>query len=198
MPNNNIKGWDVAVIGDVASDVSYGTSKSSDKDGNYAYLRMNNITYNGDLDLRDLKYINLTDAEFDKYGVKAGDLLFNRTNSRDLVGKTCVYNLSEPMAIAGYIIRVRFNKLIKAEYVSVFLNSQYGKTFLSSICKGAVGQANISAKELKNITILVPPIELQDEFIMLKNQVDKSKLAIQKSLDKLEILQKSLMQQYFG
>lgn len=186
------------IIGDVVKEVKYGTSSPADENGIYPYLRMGNITYDGYLDLTDLKYITVKDEEIHKYIVKKGDVLFNRTNSKELVGKTCVFNLDEPMIIAGYIIRIRTNNRVIPEYLSALLNSKYGKRTLYEMCKSIIGQANINAQELQKIKLLIPPIELQNQFAKEAQAIDKSKLAIQQSLEKLETLKKSLMQQYFG
>ena len=69
---------------------------------------------------------------------------------------------------------------------------------LLGMCKTAIGQANINAQELQNIRLTCLQSKLQRRFIQFKKETDKSKLAIQKSLEKLEILKKSLMQKYFG
>ena len=197
-PVSNPKGWNNGTIRDVVSEVKYGTSRPAVDGGTYKYLRMGNITFDGNLDLSDLKYINIPDSELEKCMVRKGDVLFNRTNSKELVGKTCVFDLDEPMVIAGYIIRVRVNKKVLPIYLSAVLNSQYGKQILADMCKAIVGQANINAQELQDIAILIPPIELQEKFSNSVETVKKSKLTIQQSLDKLEVLKKALMQQYFG
>ena len=191
-------GWDMVTIGDIATEVRYGTSRPAVEGGKYPYLRMNNLTYEGYLDLTDLKYIDIPVNEIEKCVVRNGDVLFNRTNSVELVGKTCVYNLDYDMVIAGYIIRVRIDDRMLPVVLSNYLNSTVLKEQLRSMAKGAVNQANINAQELQSIPIYLPPIDLQHEFVAFVEQVDKSKLAIQKSLEKLEILKKSLMQQYFG
>ena len=197
-PVSNPKGWEKGTIRDVVSEVKYGTSRPAVDGGAYKYLRMGNITFDGHLDLSDLKYIDIPDSELEKCLVRKGDVLFNRTNSKELVGKTCVFDLDEPMVIAGYIIRVRVNKKVLPIYLSAVLNSQYGKQTLADMCKAIVGQANINAQELQDIAILIPPIELQKKFSNYTETVKKSKLTIQQSLDKLEVLKKALMQQYFG
>ena len=109
-PIKNPKGWEVVTIGDIVTEVRYGTSKPAVEGGKYPYLRMNNLTSDGHLDLNDLKYIDILDDEIEKCVVRKGDVLFNRTNSIELVGKTAVFDLSEDMVIAGYIIRVRLNE----------------------------------------------------------------------------------------
>lgn len=197
-PKTNPMKWDMVTIGDIATDVRYGTSRPATEDGKYPYLRMNNLTYEGYLDLKDLKYIDIPDNEVEKCVVRYGDVLFNRTNSVELVGKTCVYDLDYDTIIAGYIIRVRIDDRILPIVFSNYLNSKVLKEQLRSMAKGAVNQANINAQELKSIPIYLPPIDLQNEFVAFVEQTDKSKFEIQQSLEKLEILKKSLMQQYFG
>ncbi|MCT3383704.1 restriction endonuclease subunit S [Lactobacillus johnsonii] len=173
----NEKGWNIGTIRDLVSDVRYGTSKkaSENNDGKYPYLRMNNITYDGKLDLRDLKSIDIPEKDLEKYSVKKDDILFNRTNSRELVGKTCVYTIPETMILAGFIIRVRLNELANPLFVSTFLNTDYSKQLFKTICKNASGQSNINATELQKIKIYIPPLSLQNKFANFVQQVDKSK-----------------------
>ena len=195
---SNPKGWETATIRDIVADVRYGSSRPAVDGGKYPYLRMNNITYGGELDLTDTKRIDIPDNELDKCTVRRGDVLFNRTNSKELVGKTCVYNRDEMMVLAGFVIRVRVTERVLPEFLSSFLNTDFSKQMLLGMCKAAIGQANINAQEMQNIGIYLPPTELQRQFVQFKEQTDKSKLAVQKGLQELEILKKSLMQQYFG
>lgn len=125
--------------------------------------------------MNDLKYIDISDDEVEKCVVRKGDVLFNRTNSIDLVGKTAVFDLPDDMVIAGYIIRVRLNEKILPEVLSQYMNLEALKDILRSMAKGAVNQANINAQELQSIRIYVPDIELQKQFVEMKDQVDKSK-----------------------
>ena len=197
-PIKNPKGWEIVTIGDVVTEVRYGTSKPAVEGGNYPYLRMNNLTADGHLDLNDLKYIDIPDDEIEKCVVRKGDILFNRTNSIELVGKTAVFDLPEDMVIAGYIIRVRLNERILPEVFSQYMNLEALKDILRSMAKGAVNQANINAQELQSIKVYIPDMGLQKQFIEMKEQVDKSKVAVQKALDEAQLLFDSLMQEYFG
>lgn len=194
----NPKGWETATIRDIVADVRYGSSRPAVDGGKYPYLRMNNITYGGELDLTDTKRIDIPDNELDKCTVRRGDVLFNRTNSKELVGKTCVYNRDEMMVLAGFVIRVRVTERILPEFLSAFLNADFSKQMLLGMCKTAIGQANINAQEMQNIEIYLPPIELQRQFVQFKEQTDKSKSVVQKALDEAQLLFDSLMQQYFG
>ena len=194
----NEMGWCTGTIRDVISEARYGSSRPAVEGGQYPYLRMNNITYDGELDLSDIKRIDVPDSELEKCTVRQGDVLFNRTNSRELVGKTCVYNRDEMMVLAGFVIRIRVNSRVLPVFLSSFLNTDFSKQMLLGMCRTAVGQANINAKELQDIGLYIPPIDLQQKFIDFKLQIDKSKAVVQKSLDETQVLFDSLMQKYFG
>ena len=194
----NEHGWPAGKIRDVIEEARYGSSRPAVEGGKYPYLRMNNITFNGELDLRDIKQIDVPESELPKCTVQFGDVLFNRTNSKELVGKTCVYDRNETMVLAGFVIRVRVNSRVLPEFLSSFLNTDFSKRMLLEMCKTAIGQANINSQEMQNIEIYIPPIDLQHKFVEFKQQVNKSKSFISCSLDKLEMLKKVLMQRYFG
>ncbi len=196
-PSNQM-GWETGKIRDTVADVRYGSSRPAVDGGKYPYLRMNNITYGGELDLSDVKRIDVPENELDKCTVRRGDVLFNRTNSKELVGKTCVYDRDEMMVLAGFVIRVRVNDRVLPEFLSAFLNTDFSKKTLSEMCKAAIGQANINAQEMQNIGLYLPPLELQRQFVQFKKQVDKSKVVVQRALDEAQTLFDSLMQQYFG
>ena len=173
---DNPMGWETGTIRDVVADVRYGSSRPAVDGGKYPYLRMNNITYGGELDLSDTKRIDVPESELAKCTVRRGDVLFNRTNSKELVGKTCVYNRDEMMVLAGFVIRVRVTDRVLPEFLSAFLNTDFSKQMLLGMCKAAIGQANINAQEMQNIGLYLPPIELQQRFVQFKEQTDKSKL----------------------
>lgn len=175
---DNPKGWECCTIRDIVKEVRYGSSRPAVEGGQYPYLRMNNITYEGTLDLSEIKYIDVPEKELEKCTVRKGDVLFNRTNSKELVGKTCLYDRDESMVLAGFIIRVRVNDKVVPEFLVAFLNMDFSKKMLFNKCKAAIGQANINAQELQNIEIYLPHLALQKEFVSLKYQVDKSKFVI--------------------
>lgn len=197
-PVLNCQGFPVRTIGELTTEVKYGTSKPAVEGGKYPYLRMNNLTIDGKLDLHDLKQIDVDTLEFEKCVVRKGDVLFNRTNSAELVGKTAYYGLDEEMIIAGYIIRVRVNNLILPQYLSFYMNMPFMKQRIRSMAKGAVNQANINSKELKSIKVIVPPLEVQGKVVEYEERIDREKDRIQRSAALLETLKRSLMQQYFG
>jgi len=197
-PFINNMNWESRQIKNVVNEVKYGTSKPSVENGEYKYLRMNNLTYDGRFDLTDLKFISLDNDELEKCVVRKGDVLFNRTNSLDLIGKTADFDFDEDMVIAGYIIRIRLKETIVPKFFSMYMNTDEVKLHLRTIAKGAVNQANINAQELQGIPIYIPPIELQQQFADFVKQVDKSREEVKKSLEKTQQLYDSLMQEYFG
>jgi type I restriction enzyme, S subunit len=197
-PATNPKKWPMGFIKDLALKTQYGTSKKASEDtGKYPILRMNNITYEGHWDLTDLKYVDLDDKEVEKYLVHKGELLFNRTNSKELVGKTAVYRFEKPMAFAGYLVKLIPNEKANAEFISAYLNSKYGKSILFSMAKNIVGMANINAEELKSIKIYIPPKQLQDQFAEIVQKIESQRELFKKGLVELEKNFNSLMQRVF-
>jgi len=198
-PISNPNGFKKGTIRELIESANYGTSgKASETEGKYPILRMGNITYEGGWDFTNLKYIDLSEKDEPKYLTQKGDLLFNRTNSKELVGKTAVFDEDEPMAIAGYLIRVRPNEHGNNYYISGYLNSFHGKQTLLNMCKSIVGMANINAQELQDIKILLPPIELQNEYEQIV-RATKSKLkSFEKSAELLEDNFNSLSQKAFA
>ena len=198
-PVENEKGWEVKSIGDVSVSINYGTSSPSNYEGKYKYLRMNNLTYDGYLDLSNTKSIDLLEEDLEKYIVRRGDILFNRTNSKELVGKTALFNLDEEMVIAGYIIRVRVDANVTLPiYVVRYLNTPFMKSYFSGMCKGAVNQANINSKELKAIPLPLPPLSLQHSFASKVEAIEKQKELIKQSIAETELLFNSRMDHYFN
>lgn len=110
----------------------------------------------GGWNFSSLKYIDLEEKELEKYLVHKGEILFNRTYSKELVGKTAVYRENEAMAYSGYLIKVKQGEKANSEFAYAYLNSKYGKEY----CR----YANINAEELKSIKIYLPPMQLQNEF----------------------------------
>ncbi len=107
-----------------------------------------------------------------KYELRAGDLLFNRTNSKELVGKTGLWSGAMEAVAASYFIRLRVDdRIVRPEYIWTFFNTSFMKRRLFKAARGAIGQANINAKELRAFPIPVPSIDLQQRFIDQIRQV---------------------------
>jgi type I restriction enzyme S subunit len=195
-PASNPKGWDRCTIGDLIESANYGTSQKAGPSGNVPVLRMGNITVRGEIDLSDLKFLQGEDVA-EKYIVRKGDILFNRTNSADLVGKTAVFRDDSTMAYAGYLVRMRTNDANDPDYISAFLNSGYGKRVLRGIARSIVGMANINARELKSIPIPAVPLDLQRDFADKLQLIERQKRVQKSSLMKLAEIFISLQSKAF-
>lgn len=195
-PATNPMRWPMGTIGDLLESLTYGSSEKADLVGEVPILRMNNLTYAGEMDLASLKYISAEKAG-EKYLVRPGDILFNRTNSKELVGKTAVYEGPAPMAFAGYLVRGRVAAGNAPEYIGAFMNSAYAKAMLRNMGRNIVGMANINAREFASIEIPVPPSELQNSFQQAIAAIKGRKRPLIEQQVKLERLFSSLQQQAF-
>ena len=158
--------WEMIELGDVAT-TEYGTSKRSSENGKYAVLRMANLQ-DGEIDFTDLVYSDDED-DYSKLKLIEGDILFNRTNSPELVGKTSIFRGHDaPMMFAGYLVRVKVDrtKLIP-EYLNAVLNSQYGQRLNDKHVSVSGNQANINATKLKSYPIPSPHLEIQEELVQM-------------------------------
>lgn len=128
-------------------------------------LRMNNLQNDG-WDLRDLKYIELGEAELERYKLLPDDLLFNRTNSKELVGKCEVFSEPGDWVFASYLIRVRLNAAtVLPQFASDFLNTCAGRLQIDRFSRQIIGMTNINAEELKDILLPVPEPSKQRELV---------------------------------
>lgn len=196
-PVVNPKGFGLATVRDIIKEAKYGTSSKASESGSYPYLRMNNITYKGYMDYSSLKFIDIPESDLEKYMTKKGDILFNRTNSKELVGKTGIVATDEKMILAGYLIRIRMKEEYNPYFLWAHLNSKWAKLTLANMCKNIVGMANINAQELQNIIVLTPPLTLQNQFADRIKQIEAQKAKAAASLAKSEDLFNSLLQKAF-
>ena len=151
------KGWLWARIFSIADDLPYGTAKKSEKEGKLVVLRMGNIQ-SGEIDYNDLVYSS-DEEDIARYSLIPGDLLFNRTNSAEWVGKTAIYRGDVPCIYAGYLLSVRTH--INAEYLNAVMNSGYAKDYCNSVKTDGVNQSNINAQKLGAFLVPIPPIKEQ-------------------------------------
>jgi type I restriction enzyme, S subunit len=199
-PSGNDKNWEIVKVGNLLTLCEYGTSQKANEDGNgIPVLRMGNVTYEGDLDITDLKHVELSDKEMKKQLLENGDVLFNRTNSRELVGKTGMWNGRFPAVAASYFIRIRFDaKKEHPQHFTTFMNLPYMKRRLTEMARGAVGQANINAQELQSIEVPLPPIDLQCEFAQRVQEAQDVRSAQARSKERVEALYQSMLSRAFA
>jgi len=124
---------------------------------------MGNINREGGLDWKDLVYSN-NEEDIEKFNLLHNDLLFNRTNSSEWVGKTAIYKGERPAIYAGYIIRLR-TIFVNADYINFVMNSQYHRNWCNDVKTDAVNQSNINAQKLSVFRVPLPPIEEQNRIV---------------------------------
>lgn len=170
-------GWVWTTVDQLAVRIDYGTSArcSTDLKDGVPVLRMGNIQ-DGELDFSDLKYLPSDHPEVENLLLLDGDILFNRTNSPELVGKSAVFrSLSRPVIFASYLIRLRLSPLVDPRWISLFINGPVGRSYVAAVRVQQVGQANVNATKLASMPIPLPPAQEQHGIL---DEVDRQLSAI--------------------
>jgi len=154
--------WEWVSIGDICINIQYGTSRKSSQTGKMAVLRMGNIQ-NGKLKYDNLVY-STYENDIEKYSLKCGDLLFNRTNSKELVGKTAIYKGDMPAIFAGYLVRIT-PVFSDSDYLNYVMQSQFYWSYCQTVRSDAIGQSNINAEKLKHFFFPLPPLAEQKRIV---------------------------------
>jgi type I restriction enzyme S subunit len=154
--------WSWATVDQLAQIVEYGTSsKTQESADGIPVLRMGNIV-DGRICWDRLKYLPATHGEFPRLLLRPGDVLFNRTNSPELVGKSAMYRAIDPVAsFASYLLRVRLKPEMLPEFFVTFVNSVFGRAWVASVVSQQVGQANVNSSKLRALQVPVPPLDEQ-------------------------------------
>lgn len=188
-------------VGELATVVQYGSSaKTSDEVSGIPVLRMGNIV-NGELNLGKLKYLPKNHPEFPSLLLEPGDILFNRTNSAELVGKTAVYTGDpEVCSFASYLIRLRI-KGLRPHLFAAYINSPAGREWAASVVSQQVGQANINGTKLRAFLVPVMPEEMQareeDRLVATRRAIRKIEADAARSLALLARFEQSILSRAF-
>ena len=179
--------WDMVRLGDVLESTTYGTNVRLGTKGATSVLRMNNLQ-NGKIDLTEVRQANLPDKELGKLDLVPGDILFNRTNSRDLVGKVAiVHTLPNSTSFASYLVRLRVRGCrANSFWLAALLHSPNCQFRVRRLATPGVSQANINPTSLKSLTIALPTLPEQRIIASLLYGVDE---AIEQGRGEREILQ---------
>lgn len=187
-------GWEVKKVKELSDSVQYGLNQASSENGEIPMLRMNNIL-KGKMTDFPLVYVDLNDSLLNQYKLAKGDILFNRTNSMDLVGKVGIFELEGDFVFASYLIRVKVSPVNNSLYVNYALNSYPIQCSLRSKATPAVSQANINSNSLRNTSILIPiNKDEQDMIVSIISKIEEQINNKQTQITTLERLKKSLMQ----
>lgn len=197
--NIDLSSWKEKTIDELCTSLKYGTSKKSKPEGSVVVLRMGNLQ-NGEIDWSNLMYTD-DKEDIEKYLLKKGDVLFNRTNgSADLIGKTSIYRGEYPAIYAGYLIKLDYGKDIIGEYLNYIMNSNKARAYCNKIKSSGASQFNINAKKIGAFKIPVPTIEEQQEIVNILDKLlakyNKIK-NLEQQLEKIELLKKAILAKAF-
>ena len=195
-------GWNSRHLGDYVSDACYGTSeKTTDDPSGTPILRMGNIQ-NGRLLTRNLKYLHITPKEYPKLVLQKGDILVNRTNSAELVGKCAVFDLDGEFGFASYLIKLRLDtSQALPRLVASYINSPAGRAYMFNERKQMTGQANVNLQKLRALPISLPPLQEQACILAhlddLESRMDGLKNLQSETAAELDALMPSILSKAF-
>lgn len=191
--------YPVVDLGSIIEMVQYGTSEKANSEGKgIPILRMNNIK-DGYLDFSDMKHVILSNEIRESLLLFDGDILFNRTNSKELVGKCAVFHSSDEYVFASYLIRVRLKPRIAiSDFVAYCINSVIGRRQIDAISRQIIGQANINSQELRSLLLPLPPLDVQKDImahidILHKEIVEQELVASRLSLQSQAEIEKMIL-----
>lgn len=198
----NSKGWSetkLESMADVVSGITKGRKTRNEDLTEVPYMAVSNVK-DGYIDWTTVKTIEATQQEITQYRLLPNDVLMTEGGDPDKVGRGAI--IKEPLENCihqNHIFRVRLDEsVILPEFFAEYLQHQRSKRYFLRCAKQTTGIASINMKQLRALPVLVPPLSEQEGFVLFKEQIDKSKVAVQKALDETQILFDSLMQKYFG
>ncbi|WKN33801.1 restriction endonuclease subunit S [Porifericola rhodea] len=187
----------VKKIGSLITTLQYGISESLSEIGQVPILRMNNLQ-EGKLDLTDIKFYTPVNGELDNFILEKGDILFNRTNSYDLVGKVSLFDEDDIYSFASYLIRIKVDQTkLDPRYLNFYMNSAIGIAKIRKYRTPGVSQSNINAQNIKRINIPVPDVSFQKMLMDKIDKFEKSAKELNLKIESAKALQKSLINQIF-
>ena len=198
--NINIDSWRMKSIESFCTSLKYGTARKSENKGSVVVIRMGNLQQ-GEIDWTDLAYTT-DETDIEKYHLEPNDVLFNRTNSAALVGKTSIYRGEYPAIYAGYLIKLDYDHdVIIGDYLNYALNTQNAKKYCNAVKTDGVNQSNINAKKIGAFVIPVPSKEEQVKVVeLLKGFIEKEKQAKESAeqvIDQIDAMKKSILARAF-
>ena len=194
-------GWAWSHLGCSSTGPEYGTAAKSSPQGDVPVVRMGNIQ-NGRIDWADLVYTSDTD-EIARYSLQHGDVLFNRTNSPELVGKTAIYRGERSALFAGYLVRVnQIDQLVSGPYVAHFLNSPLAREHGKSVKTDGVNQSNINGTKLQEYPFPFCSPDEQAKIVRILDARLEAAEALDKEIDanlaRADALRQSILKKAFA
>ena len=198
----NSLGWSekpLECLADIVSGITKGRKTTETDLQEVPYMAVSNVK-NGYIDWTTVKTILVTRQEMEQYRLLPGDILMTEGGDPDKVGRGAIIkNPLENSIHQNHIFRVRLDESeLLPSFFAEYLQHQKAKRYFLGCAKQTTGIASINMRQLKSLPVLLPPLSLQNEFAAFVERVDQQKQTVQQSLEKLELMKKTLMQEYFG
>lgn len=198
--HRSLNEWANCSIDELCFSLKYGTSKKSKSEGSVVVIRMGNLQQ-GEIDWHDLAFTDDV-GDIEKYRLYPGDVLFNRTNSAVLVGKTSIYRGEYPAIFAGYLIKLDYDhNNIVGDYLNYALNTTAAKEYCNSVKTDGVNQSNINAKKIGAFVIPVAPKSEQEEIVRIINGLlskeKAAKDAAESVIEQIDTMKKAILARAF-
>lgn len=193
--------WPRTSFGDLVRETQLGLVRGASETGEdkpFAYVRMNSITTDGELDLRELKHVDATPDELARFRLQRGDFLFNTRNSRELVGKVAVYDQEGVHLFNNNIMRVRFRPDVEPTFVAAAFATTRVQQELELRKSGTTSVFAIYYKNLRTLPLTLPPFHIQRAFAERVREVDSIRRLAVTAAGKAEKTSAVLMSQLFA
>jgi len=196
-------GWEEEKLGEVFKDISSGfaCSKRFEKDGGYVHLRTHNISTNGVLNFDKIIEIEETKVNVGSSKIFKGDVIFNNTNSTELVGKTSYVDRDYDYGYSNHLTMIKTSEESEGKYLTYFLNHLQSTGYFMRICKKWIGQSGINTSMLKDLDYCYPPLEEQKKLVSIldgiSNQSIKTQSKLEEQLVYLKQLKSSILSKAF-
>ena len=202
-PVQNPMGWKTVSLKSATNKIGSGATPKGGKESYQAegitLIRSMNV-HDGRFEYKDLAHITDEQAkQLENVTVEENDVFINITGAS--VARSCIVpNHILPARVNQHVAIIRcITSMLNPVFANqMFLNTSFKGQLLDIGESGGATRQAITKQQLETLEVILPPLELQEQFVSLVEQTEKTKLAIQQSLDKLELLKKSLMQEYFG
>ena len=187
--------WQIIELGNLFLDTKLGLVKDKSMQADvfpYPYIKMENISMDGNLDLNSVAHVEASKEELEKYTLNDGDFIYNTRNAPNLVGKSTIYHGENGKYLFNNnILRIRFKKETDPDYINYFLNTEEGKQKIRTLVSGTTSVAAIYQKNFATISVPLPPIDIQKEIVA---EISKEKECVIASLKTVDIFEKKISQ----
>jgi type I restriction enzyme S subunit len=192
--------WPQVALGEVLADATPGFACGEDVEGGVFQFRMNNITTEGRLDLSKQRRVPRGYRNIDRFLVQPGDVLFNATNSPDLVGKTAFFpGLGEPAVFSNHFLRLRpRDSELDGRYLARWLTLQFSHGRFKGMCRQWVNQATVTRDALLSLKLPLPPLPEQRRIAEILDKADALRAKRRAALAQLDTLTQSIFLDMFG